>query len=320
VSRRAAREEAAHRYADAGWHVFPAEPGGKRPATEHGYLDATTSHKQIQNWWRAEPRSNLAVATGAPGPDVLDVDKHKEGDGFSAFNQLKQAGLVREPMAIVRTPSGGFHAYYKGTEHQRNGHIPGVCVDFRSQGGYVVAPPSRIAGREYEVARKHASADTFDWAAAKKLLDPQPERQPYRAPERAPGERADYTGMANWLASQAPDGRNRNEALFWASCRVVEAGDTDALSRLADAARATGLDEREIGRTIASAQQTAGRGGGQRSFEHSRAAAPAARALDLQAEAEAGALEPRPASRPAVASHRPAGHQIPSTWKESHAS
>ena len=118
------REEAAHRFADAGWHVFPAEPGGKRPATEHGYLDATTSHKAIQQWWRAEPRSNLAVATGAPGPDVLDVDKHKDGNGFAAFNKLKQAGLVRDPMAIVRTPSGGFHAYYKGTEHQRNGHIP----------------------------------------------------------------------------------------------------------------------------------------------------------------------------------------------------
>ena len=29
MSRRQAREEAAHRFADAGWHVFPAEPGGK---------------------------------------------------------------------------------------------------------------------------------------------------------------------------------------------------------------------------------------------------------------------------------------------------
>ena len=36
----------------------------------------------------------------------------------------------------------------EGTEHQRNGHIPGVHVDFRSQGGYVVAPPSTIAGRD----------------------------------------------------------------------------------------------------------------------------------------------------------------------------
>ena len=185
MSRAREREDAAHRYADAGWHVFPAEPGGKRPIPEHGFLDATTSHKQIQNWWRSEPRSNLAVATGAPGPDVLDVDKHKDGAGFAAFNQLKRAGLVRDPMAIVRTPSGGFHAYYKGTEHQRNGHIPGVYVDFRSQGGYVVAPPSTIAGRTYEVAQKQPSADTFDWGAAKQLLDPQPERQPYKAPERA---------------------------------------------------------------------------------------------------------------------------------------
>jgi hypothetical protein len=153
VSRRGGREEAAHRYADAGWHVFPAQPGGKRPATEHGFMDASTNHRQIQQWWRAEPRSNVAIATGKPGPDVVDVDKHKDGDGFAAFSRLQRAGLVREPMAVVRTPSGGFHAYYKGTG-QRNGHIPGVYVDFRSQGGYVVASPSVIAGRTYEVVKQ----------------------------------------------------------------------------------------------------------------------------------------------------------------------
>ena len=247
------------------------------------------------------------------GPDVVDVDRHKDGNGFSAWNKLKQAGLTGQPMAYVRTPSGGFHAYYKGTA-QRNAHLPGVHVDYRAQGGYVVASPSRIAGRDYEVARKQASSDTFDWDAARQLLAPQPERQPYRAPERAPGERADYTGMANWLASQAPDGRNRNEALFWASCRVVEAGDTDALSQLADAARATGLDDREIGRTIASAQQAAGRAAG-RSFEHPAARVPSAAAQpDLQAEAEAGALRPRPASGPVTACHRltgPRSHRNP---------
>ena len=131
----------------------PSRAGsGQRPSTASSTRRRST--RQIQQWWRAEPRSNLAVATGAPGPDVLDVDKHKDGNGFSAFSKLKQAGLVRDPMAIVRTPSGGFHAYYKGTEHQRNGHIPGVYVDFRSQGGYVVAPPSTIAGRTYEVAQQ----------------------------------------------------------------------------------------------------------------------------------------------------------------------
>src|SRR3989442_1457483 len=99
------REQAAHRYADHGWPVFPAAPDQKIPITEHGYLDATTGHKQIESWWRSEPRANVAVATGKPGPDVLDVDRHKDGTGFPAFNQLKREGLVPEPMAVIRTPS-----------------------------------------------------------------------------------------------------------------------------------------------------------------------------------------------------------------------
>ena len=215
-------------------------------------------------------------------------------------------------MAIVRTPSGGFHAYYKGTEHQRNGHIPGVYVDFRSQGGYVVAPPSTIAGRTYEVAQKQASGDTFDWAAAKQVLDPQPERQPYKAPERTGDRPRDLSHLPGWVASQ-PEG-NRNHGLFWASCRAVEAGDTATLDSLASAARSAGLDDREIDRTIASAQQAAGRAAG-RSFEHPAARVPSAAAQpDLQAEAEAGALRPRPASGPVTACHRltgPRSHRNP---------
>ena len=289
MSRRSEREEQAHRYAEAaGWPVLAVEPGGKRPVPEHGLLEATTDHGQIERWWRDTPSANVGIATGVPGPDVLDVDKHKDGNGFAAFNQLKRADLVRDPMAIVRTPSGGFHAYYKGTE-QRNGHIPGVHVDFRSQGGYVVAPPSRIAGHTYEVAQKQPSTDTFDWGAARQVLDPQPERQPYKPPERNEDRPRDLSHLPGWVAAQ-PEG-NRNHGLFWASCRAVEAGDTGTLDSLANAARSAGLDEREIGRTIASAQQTtAGRGAG-RSFEHSAARVPSATAQpDPQAEAEAGAL------------------------------
>ena len=309
VSRRSDREEAAHQYAEAaGWNVFPAEPGGKRPITEHGFLDATTDHKAIERWWRAEPRSNVAIATGAPGPDVLDVDKHKDGNGFGAFNRLKREGLVRDPMAIVRTPSGGFHAYYKGT-NQRNGHIPGEYVDFRSQGGYVVAPPSRIAGHTYEVAQKQPSSDTFDWAAAKGLLAPEPERQPYKPPERTADGPRDVGHLASWLATQ-PEG-NRNHGLFWAANRAIEAGDVATLDSLAAAARAAGLGDREIDRTITSAQKTAGRGTGQRHFEHSPAAVSAPRALDLQAEAEAGALAPT-RKRTHHGASPPGGSLIPS--------
>ena len=181
---RTPQEEAAHRYADHGWLVFPASPGSKIPATEHGYLDATTGHKQIQNWWRSEPSANVAIATGHPGPDVVDVDRKGEGSGYPAWNELKRAGLVGEPQAVIRTPSGGMHAYYRGTEHQRNGHLPAHQIDFRSTGGYVVTPPSQVGGRPYAVVSKQASAATVDWQKVRERLDPQPERQPYRAPER----------------------------------------------------------------------------------------------------------------------------------------
>jgi hypothetical protein len=268
VSRAREREDQAHRYADAGWPVFPVEPGGKRPATAHWREDATTDHRQIERWFRSEPRSNLGLATGLPGPDVVDVDKHKEGDGFAAWNRLRQAGIAREPMAIIRTPSGGFHAYYKGSEHQGNGHIKNVYVDFRSTGGYVVASPSRIAGRPYEVAKVQPSDATFDWSAAKQMLAPQPQRQAYRAPEYVAGQPKDLSHLAAWVASQPENSHNRNNALFWASCRAAEAGDAATLGNLASAARAAGLDDREIDRTISSAQRTASAGATSRPFEH----------------------------------------------------
>ena len=59
-------------YAARGWPVFPCQPGQKIPATSHGYRDATTSPRQITEWFTRHPGRNLAIATGTPGPDVLD--------------------------------------------------------------------------------------------------------------------------------------------------------------------------------------------------------------------------------------------------------
>jgi hypothetical protein len=55
--------------------------------------------------------------------------------------------------------------------------------------------------------------------------------------------------------ARLPEG-NRNDGLFWAANRALEAGLTD-LGELAEAARNTGLGEREITRTLASARRRA---------------------------------------------------------------
>ena len=110
-------------YARSGWPVFPCQPGAKVPATAHGFRDATTDPVQITSWFGRGFGWNLAIATGAPGPDVLDIDQHgPAGNGYPAFTQLQQAGLVNGAAAYVRTPAGGMHAYFTGS-HQHNGHL-----------------------------------------------------------------------------------------------------------------------------------------------------------------------------------------------------
>ena len=63
-------------YASRGWPVCPCMSGRKTPLTRHGFRDATTDERRITAWFGHYPDWNLAIATGAPGPDVLDVDQH----------------------------------------------------------------------------------------------------------------------------------------------------------------------------------------------------------------------------------------------------
>jgi hypothetical protein len=242
---------AARRYAQANWPVFPCVPGAKVPATRHGFLEATTDPDKITWWWSRNPGRNVAIATGNPGPDVLDVDVHEDGNGFAAFNRLRREGLLDGASAYVRTPSGGLHAYFTGSE-QGNGRLPRHHLDFRSHGGYILAPPSRIGGRPYELLKHHEGTAGLDWAAVTRLLDPQPQHRPDRAAEQP----ADPSRVAGWVA-RLPEG-NRNDGLFWAANRALDAGLTD-LGELAEAARQAGLDDREMARTLASARRPADR-------------------------------------------------------------
>ena len=239
-------------YARHGWPVFPCQPGRKEPDTAHGFKDATTDPARITAWWTAVPGRNVAIATGAPGPDVLDVDVRPCGSGYPAWNKLKRAGLLEGPFAVVATPSGGLHAYYAGTR-QASGRLPGCHLDFKAAGGYVLAPPSAVGGRPYRlIARQQTPGGQLDWAAAVALLGPPRARpQPARQPQPADAGR-----LADWVA-RLPEG-NRNAGLFWAACRAAETGNPVALDALAGAAQAAGLAEEEIARTIASARRSAG--------------------------------------------------------------
>jgi len=245
--------------------VFPCTPGGKHPLTSHGFHDASTDLATVNAWWQRWPDANIGMPTGsASGVDVVDVDVHAGGNGFGAFERARLAGLAEGWAWLVRTPSGGVHAYFlrQGGDEQRSWQVPSQHVDFRGDGGYIVAPPSRVIAddgraRSYElIAVAEHRATRVDAASLRAFLEPP---RPARTPVGMPAIGAQPDKLAAWVASR-PEGA-RNHGLFWAACRMVEEGhplDSTA-SLLGDAARAAGLADQEAMTTIRSAYRIASR-------------------------------------------------------------
>ena len=127
--------EAARRYASLGIPVFPCVPGGKQPLTPTGFHDASASRAVVERWWRRTPEANIGLPTGvAVGVVVVDVDVHDSGSGYAAFDHAHRKGLTQGWGWLVRTPSGGMHAYYPPTgDEQRCWQAPAAHIDFRGR-------------------------------------------------------------------------------------------------------------------------------------------------------------------------------------------
>lgn len=127
--------EMALAYADHGWAVFPLI--GKVPAIArgHGFLDATTDEQQVRDWWGTVPTWDVGIATGKiSGITVVDIDPYNGG-----MNTIEANGIVFPKTAQVSTQRG-FHLYYEYKGKVKS--TMGKGIDVKSDGGYVVAPPS----------------------------------------------------------------------------------------------------------------------------------------------------------------------------------
>lgn len=251
-----ARPEAALAYAAAGWPVFPCKPHSKTPATNHGFKDATTEERIVRAWWAIWPTANVAIATGWPGPDVLDVDVKSGVDGYAALDRLTRAGLLAGAHRIVRTASGGAHYYLTGSS-QGCGTIAAHGIDLKATGGYVIAPPSTVTYEDGS-SGAYALVETADdpyiklsWAAVKQLLAPP---RNLTSTRRAAPSGSNVGALCEWLSRQTEG--NRNSSLFWAACRAEEAGQVPV--ELGMVAVQLGLTHEEVGRTLASARRTVG--------------------------------------------------------------
>lgn len=123
-----------------GLRVFPLQAGSKVPwRGSNGCKDATTDSAQIRVWWAEAPDANVGIATGHL-VDVIDVDGPA---GVKTWAEIKDD--LPPILGHVSTPRpGGNHLYVAASAGRGNkaGIFPGI--DYRGEGGYVVAPPSVI--------------------------------------------------------------------------------------------------------------------------------------------------------------------------------
>src|SRR5579859_1218511 len=99
------RHEKARWYALQEIPVFPCRVNGKKPATAHGFKDATTDLRQIDAWW-SEADYNLALEPERAGWCVVDLDVKDNGPA----NWVALPG-DKPPTYTVATSSGGKHLY-----------------------------------------------------------------------------------------------------------------------------------------------------------------------------------------------------------------
>src|SRR5688572_22436906 len=106
--------DAACKYAERGWPVFPCRPD-KRPFTDHGFLEATTDQDQILKWWRRWPDAQIGVATESAGLCVIDLDisaateTSPAKDGVASFSRMRDENGRDCCGLIASTPRGGRH-------------------------------------------------------------------------------------------------------------------------------------------------------------------------------------------------------------------
>jgi hypothetical protein len=139
--------EAALSYAGRGFSIIPCHPNKKPylPWTEYQKHRATPD--DIRKWFAKWPDAMVAIVTGKiSGIFVIDCDTQ---EGYEAIQKLMPEALL---FPLARTPRGGWHLWFKWLQEYKLTVGAGVIsgVDFRGQGGYIIAPPSKNAnGKSY---------------------------------------------------------------------------------------------------------------------------------------------------------------------------
>lgn len=125
--------ESALSYQKKGLSVIPVGTNKKPLIQWLKYQTQKATEDQIIKWWKQFPKVNIGIVTGSISDiSVLDIDPLNGGKTPKGI-----------PVTLTsKTQSGGWHYYFKYEKDLHNMAGLEQGVDIRSDGGYVIAPPS----------------------------------------------------------------------------------------------------------------------------------------------------------------------------------
>lgn len=141
--------EAALWYIEHGYRIFPVHSETKVPLVPGGFYSATKDPAIVMEWLTKWPNMGIGLPTGViNGLFVVDVDERS--NGFVSLQSLVEANSPLPPTPIALTQNDGLHYYFSYPSDQLRTTKLAPGIDIKSDGGYVVAPPTmRPDGRGY---------------------------------------------------------------------------------------------------------------------------------------------------------------------------
>jgi putative DNA primase/helicase len=132
------------KYQKAGFSIIPVGQD-KRPLVRWTeFQTRKPSRDEVRAWWGKFPTANIGLITGQLNNlTVVDCDSE---EAIKTVDGLLPEGIK---ISIATTPRRGRHYFFKYTPelHSRNGAV--ANLDVKSEGGYVIVPPSKRTKGSY---------------------------------------------------------------------------------------------------------------------------------------------------------------------------
>ena len=146
------------KYQDLGFSTIPIVPEGKKPLPEIGswkrFQSTTATSEEIEKWLELEQKFNIALIMGAISGNVIALD-FDYPEVYVQWSADYPEYAKNAPTSQTGRIGGGYHVLFRitgtlpsGGNYEYKGKPLGQV---KSEGGYIVAPPSiHENGQQYK--------------------------------------------------------------------------------------------------------------------------------------------------------------------------